>query len=488
MRIHRLFGLLLAGLILLVAGCSGDDRVVSPPDNGGAAGVSAAIDPQLVAQAIVMASGWEVADDTESPGKAAVALDPGQSFRLLGSSRTVVTGDIAHYAWQVRVGSGPHDIIGLHRVVRETSPCRPLRTRLNVFLQHGDGVGFVKFLFGAAAPSVPDDQAFAVYLARNGVDVWGIDQGWVLVPEGTADFSFMADWGMQRAVKDLGIGLAVARASRLLTGSGAGKMNLLGYSSGVFTGYAYLNAETQLPPLLRNVCGYLPVDCPYKDDDETNLAGAQATALFYESLLDSGTYVDLNAGGLFLALGQLGRDDPDGASPIWPGVTNLQAALYVCSATYLLAPFPPAWHYMGGEFDESGAPTGLQYTTVDGMLDFLNLAAPYEAVRFEYDVYCIWGGGKDVPWDDHIQEISVPLLYVGAAGGLGKAGLYMTTLVGSADVSSVIAQLHPDSEVALDFGHIDIFAARNAEAQVWNPILGWLVGHSALRVGLAMES
>lgn len=481
MKKYGLTGLLFAGMLFLALGCS-VDRAVAPPPAGAAADCSAdMLDPQLVAQQIVAASGWELAVDLESPGKASASTaDQGGNY-LVSSSRTMVTGDIAHYAWQVRVGAGPHDIIGIHRVVKERSPCRPVRTRLNVFLQHGDGVGFVKFLYGAMAPSVPDEQAFAVFLAQNGVDVWGIDQGWVLVPGETTDFSFMENWGMQRAINDLGVGLAVARASRLITGSGGGKMNLLGYSSGVFTGYAYLNAETQRPELLRNVSGYIPVDCPYKDNDESNLAGAQGTAAYYQSILDSGTYVDQNAGGLFLALGQLGQSDPDGASPIWPGATNLQAALYICSATYLLAPFPPAWHYMAGVFDETGTPTGLQYTTVDGMLDFLTLAAPYEAVRFEYDVYSIWGGATDVPWDDHVAEIDVPLLYVGAAGGLGRSGLYMTTLVGSADVSSVIAQLYPDSEVALDFGHIDIFTAQNAQGLVWAPILNWLVDRAPNR-------
>jgi len=478
MKQYRLIGLLFVGMLLLATSCS-EDRGVAPPLDNSAAGFGlGAPDPQLVAQEIAAASGWEVLPDADSPEKASSPSVSGQSSYVQNSSRTVLTGNIVHYAWQVRVGNGPHDYIGLHRVVKETAPYRPIKTRLNVFLQHGDCVGFVKFLFGPAAPSVPDDQALAVYLARNGVDVWGIDQAWVLVPAETTDFSFMANWGMQRAINDLGIGLAVARAGRLLTGSGIGRMNLLGYSSGVFTGYAYLNAETQRPEPLRHVSGYIPVDCPYKDNDEANLAGAQGTAEYYKSLLDSGTYVDVNAGGLFLALGELGKSDPNGASPIWPGATNLQAALYVCSATYLLAPFPPAWHYMAGVFDESGVPTGLQYTTVAGMLDFLTLASPYEAMLFEYDVYSIWGGATNVPWDDHVSEIAVPLLYVGAAGGLGRSGLYMTTLVGSTDVSSVIVQLHPDSEIGLDFGHIDLFAAQNAEGLVWTPILSWLVGHA----------
>jgi len=49
-----------------------------------------------------------------------------------------ITDDVYHYSWQVRVGPGPFDVVGLHRVVKERSPNRPIRTRKSVFMLHGD--------------------------------------------------------------------------------------------------------------------------------------------------------------------------------------------------------------------------------------------------------------------------------------------------------------------------------------------------------------
>jgi len=464
--------------IAFIAGCS-DERVLAPDKNGSSDNPRVAVDPDLLAAELVAQSGWTVTSDEEIPAKLQNPDRAAAVGQILGVTRQPLMNGVVHYSFKVRVGRGPYDVIGLHRVVKESRPYFPIKTKKNIFLQHGDAVGFVKFLFGVASPSTPDNQAFAVFLAQNDVDVWGIDHGWILVPMATTDFSFMADWGMQREIDDLRIALAVARASRLLTGSGFGKMNLLGYSSGVFTGYAYLNAETQLPESARHVGGFIPADCPYKDSDESNRVQACAFAAYLKDIIDSGAYHDTAGGYLFLMLGDLARTDPDGASPIVPGATNRQAVLYLGAATYLFAPFPPLWHYFAGTFDEFGVPTGLQYTTYEGMLDFLATASPYEPLGFEYDVYCIWCDDLDVPFDDHLAEITVPVFYVGAAGGLGETGIYTTTLLGSTNVSTLMVSLHPDEEIALDFGHIDLWTAGNAQGLVWAPILHWIEGHTA---------
>lgn len=72
----------------------------------------------------------------------------------------------------------------------------------------------------------------------------------------------------------------------------------------------------------------------------------------------------------------------------------------------------------------------------------------------------------------------MPLFYVGAYGGQGEAGNYSTTLVGSTDVSILMVSLHPAEEIALDFGHVDLFTADNAPSLVWTPVLNWIVAHT----------
>ena len=54
--------------------------------------------------------------------------------------------------------------------------------------------------------------------------------------------------------------MAIARLARYLTGSGLDKMMLAGYSSGVATGFAALNTETQVRSGARNIKGFISID------------------------------------------------------------------------------------------------------------------------------------------------------------------------------------------------------------------------------------
>ena len=69
-------------------------------------------------------------------------------------------------------------------VVKETAPNRPVHARQALFLTHGDIWPFrAAFLTGA--------HPLPVFLAQNGVDVWGIDFRSTLVPATVTDLSFM---------------------------------------------------------------------------------------------------------------------------------------------------------------------------------------------------------------------------------------------------------------------------------------------------------
>jgi hypothetical protein len=287
----------------------------------------------------------------------------------------------------------------------------------------------------------------------------------------------MAGWGMQHQVDNLEAGLMIARFTRLLTGNGWRKMHLLGYSSGVFTTFALLNQETQRPPGHRNVAGYIPVDAPYKTDFAPTQGLACVTSSALQDSLDAGTYGD-PAGVLMQTLGMLGSFDPDSPSPVVPGLTNLQAALLFGGATHQFLPMTPWFHYEAGIFNEYGLPTGLQYTTVNGWLEFLMGAASYEPMAFMRDYMSIICDAVDVPWDDHLGDITNPIFAVGATGGLGELTEYTTTLTGSGDRTFLKVELWPPEAIGLDFGHIDLWTADNAEALVWGPILEWVNEHT----------
>ena len=78
---------------------------------------------------------------------------------------------MAEYSFKVRVGAGPYDEIGVHRVVKEIAPNVPAHASRAVFFAHGDIWNF-RAAFLTGAKSIP------VFLAENGVDVWGIDFRW----------------------------------------------------------------------------------------------------------------------------------------------------------------------------------------------------------------------------------------------------------------------------------------------------------------------
>jgi hypothetical protein len=408
---------------------------------------------------------------------ASVSLAQADSLQIPKPERRVLSGNIAEYTFRVPVGPGPHDVIGLHRVVKETSPWVPARSSRGILLAHGDIWSFRTAFLTDPAHSLP------VFLARNGVDVWGIDFRWTLVPASTTDFSFMKNWGINTDAHDLGVALGVARSVRYATRSGFGKLFLLGWSRGGQIGYAYLNGESQTPAALRQVRGFIPVDIYLKTDVEELRQAACTRYLGSLPAWQGGTYQN-GSGGLIATIRSLAAADPNGASPILPGFTNRQAALAVGSMTFLFFPPDlgpvPLYHFTGGTFDANGLPTGLLYTPEARLLALEQGSAPFQPAKELLDgdaAICDDPDIAEVAFDDHLGDITVPAFYVGAAGGFGDYGLYTTTLLGSSDVTSHVVDLRPAAAQLAEIGHADIFLATNAETLFWQPILSWIQGH-----------
>jgi hypothetical protein len=370
--------------------------------------------------------------------------------------RRVLAPNIAEYFFKVRVGSGPYDEIGVHRVVKESAPNRPVHARNAVFLTHGDIWNF-----------------------------WGIDFRWTLVPATVTDLTFMKTWGLEQDARDLGVAIGIARITRGLTGSGLGKIDLLGWSHGGETGYAYLDYETQLPSILRQVKGFIPVDIYVK----TNVPQLQSFACQREAnseaSIAAGTYAN-NSGGLIQALGIFAATDPNGSSILngppfnLPGYNNRQAGLLVGEATYLflagLAP-APSYHFTGGTFDAQGKPSGLLYSPEASLFGLEQGSAPFQPNQQLADADAAICGTTPVDFDDHLAQITVPILYMGAGGGFGELGIYTTTLLGSTDVTIHVVHKVPADQRAIDWGHADMFLGNDAQTLVWQPILDWVRSH-----------
>ena len=260
-------------------------------------------------------------------------------------ARTPIVDDVVEYAFLLKVGAGDHDVIRLHRVVREKAPCKPRSAHKALFLLHGAPVDFrTSFLPSLLSNQVPRDQAFAVFLAQRNLDVWGLDLRWALVPRATTDFTFMQDWNYATDIHDIALSLALARGVRTLTGSGAGKLHLLGWSNGGMLAYAYANDETRFPRSRRHVKGLIPVDIFFKlsPSDEPLRQDACKRAAVLQSLLEAGTLANDNT--IIQLLGSLAATAPDEPSPFAPQFTNRTLALLSRGSDVggrLSARFPP---------------------------------------------------------------------------------------------------------------------------------------------------
>ena len=82
----------------------------------------------------------------------------------------------------------------------------------------------------------------------------------------------------------------------------------------------------------------------------------------------------------------------------------------------------------------------------------------------------------DVPFDDHLGKISVPILYIGAGGAFGTLGDYSSSLTKSSDITNYTITL--TGERLTDFGHGDLFVGNDAAELVWNVLYQWLVTHN----------
>ncbi|HYC93138.1 MAG TPA: hypothetical protein VEO54_28290 [Thermoanaerobaculia bacterium] len=378
--------------------------------------------------------------------------------------RRVLAGDIAEYTYTVRVGDGPYDQIGLHRVVRETSAGQPIRTERAVFLAPGDIWNFrAAFLTGA--------NPLPVFLAGQNVDVWGIDYRWTRVPGNVTDTSFMQSWGLEQDASDLGVALSVARFARTQNGN-PGKLFLLGWSRGGQIGYAYLAGEGQGAPGLRHVEGFIPVDIYVKTDVPQLQAAACVRQQNSEASIAAGQHAN-PVGGLLSLLGMLAQIDPNGPSILDPNLTNRQAGLLVGQATFALLgglePVP-AYHFTGGVFDANGAPAGLLYANEAELFAFEAAASPFQPNRELADADALTCGTASL----NLGAIHVPVLYIGAGGGFGTFGNYTTTLLGSTDVTSLVVSKVPPAQRLFDYGHADLFLANDAQQQVWQPLLDWV--------------
>ena len=422
------------------------------------------------------------ATETPAPGELApdgVVLDrlapPAASLRLLadGAERTDLGNGLAHYRFEVRLGPGEYDVVGIHRVVRERRYRHPVRTRGSVFMVPGSGQTFDAIFFRAGIDDPDPTNSAPAYLAAHDIDVWGIDLSYTRVPLDLDDVSFMADWDLDRDVDHTLAAMSIARLIRGLTGQGFAR--LLGFSYGGSVAYAAAGRETTQRWLLRDIAGIIPVDFGPKTANEDRRSEDCGRVDALRAALASGVYRSDVSGAHFIA--GLALNDPTGPSPIFPPpVTNYQAGL-------LIGTNPGAfWQFVGVEFGAPGVATGLLYADPVRWFRVVQDAGSHPTAA-TLDIVLVRCDEEDVPEDDELTDISVPVLYVGAGGGFGDDGLHSLGLIASTDVTVHMVSLQPPSLRGIDFGHADLFMANDAADLVWSGIADWLIQHHRRGLG-----
>lgn len=398
------------------------------------------------------------------------------SSTVLDVMRERVTGDVVHYSVLLGVGPGPHDRLRVHRIVREYAPWWPRPATQAILLLHGDFATFASnFAPSLVGAPTPPQQGLAVYLAEQGVDVWGLDRRWTSAAAGDTGLADFAGMGFASAVEDTRRALAFARSFR---GDfrGSGRMFLGGFSRGAHLAYAYAAAESQRPPRERHVKGLLPIDiyARLSAQDEPLRLAACARRDEERALLASGEVASDNS--FFQVLGTLAASAPADPSPLLEGVSNRDAMLGTVAQTYQFYGATPVYHLAGAEL-AAERPVRLRYSP-EGLIDaWLAAAPPFQANRELADGDALWCGEAPQPLADHLADIDIPLFYLGAAGGFGDHGLYTTTLVRSRDVSTRVVRLLPPGQEAEDFGHADLLYADDARDLAWRPMLAWIRQH-----------
>src|SRR5262249_11877399 len=157
-----------------------------------------------------------------------------------------------HYTLTLPVGVTPNARLRIHRIVRELAPFRARPTANAAMLLHGDFSTFVTNFAPSLADASSPVAGLAPFLAAHDVDVWGVDRRWTLPTAPDADVPDFAGMGVAQDVDDIGRALGFARAIRAATGSGAGRIALVGFSHGAQLAYVYTAVEGGRPAAQRH--------------------------------------------------------------------------------------------------------------------------------------------------------------------------------------------------------------------------------------------
>lgn len=348
--------------------------------------------------------------------------------------------DVRETRWTAsRPPAGPHDRIGLHRY-RTRAAARAVLLYLPGTNMNG------------VAALADEEHNLWLFLARRGVEVFALDYRTHTVPaSGVTDFAFMREWGMDAFTGDVR-----AAAQKARTESGKARLFVAGFSRGVSFAYAYAGGEQDA------VLGLIALDGGFKSHAPKQ-AFDHGDAL--KKLEASGAWAS-DVAGRFGWEARQKLMDAAAANPAGPASDPKYATVGDQLAQVLFTAWRP-----GGL---ANAVAGLSKPQV-----LAKLLAGYDrywpAIQ-DVDGRSIADRDDDprTPIDDGWGKLKVPVLYFGSPTGVGADwlinGIYSADRSGSPDVTLNVLE---------QYGHLDVIVGEKARAEVYEPVLGFILKRAA---------
>ncbi len=352
--------------------------------------------------------------------------------------------DIKELFKTIQVGPGEFDKIGIHRLTKDICGC----SNHTIVMIPGSNSDFDTSFFKMAR-----------FLASKDIDVWGIDFRYSFVPNDidsnpyclATDCSFFRNQNTDLHISDLDIIVKMAQ----LTAKN-GKVFLLGFSQGAYFAYRYASIQSNQSGLK----GIIPVDIAYNIDPVNTeiIANARLDVIARQAKIANGIYYEDVLTEKFIA-GQSAQD-PDGPSPVVPGLTNKQAFLFALTTTYQL----PGFHITDFRYNQ-GTPAGLVHTDYNLMITQTEKLNSFQSILLLTENI-----QQYIEPTPLIPNVTVPIFHVSAEFGFGSFGLYTPNQIGvfNNDVTNCMIP---------NYGHADLIYSNTADIDVWNKICKWIKKH-----------
>ena len=374
-----------------------------------------------------------------------------ETYQIISTENSVVAGDLTKTVTTIQVGINPMDKFKMTKVAKNL-PAHAFQAALVVLPPLGSG--FQNYEVGDDGDY---NNSFAGFFARRNFVVFGYSQRVQDLVAGTcesgaADCSAMANWGLDRIVKDV----AIIRELIELDFPNLKKI-VGGLSLGSIAAAATIDAHP------GDYDGAILIDGTiYDENPEVQAINANFCAGF-EFLLDAGVLYDGQGAPGFKLLSNLAVVDPNGLTPLPgfpPGFTNRQAFLAVMTTPSVTPLGPrPGFYQTAGSVAEDRLFYAKESLVHASVAEFVN----YTTTRIMLDLTC--GLAGDRTFTGNLDSFSGPVIMFAAGHGFGSAMIDTAQLMTSANVTLNFNEL---------FGHVDYVFSQDHLHQIEHPILNWL--------------